>query len=101
MSENEAAEELSELVSESVRLRMMADVPVGAFLSGGVDSSATAGAMAKESSEPIHTYSIGFDQEGYDERPYARCFAEQIGSRHREDVLAPTPELLQRFADTF
>lgn len=99
---DEAAEELEALFSDSVQLRMMADVPIGAFLSGGVDSSATAGAMAEHASAPIHTFAIGFDEPELDERSYSRLFATQIGSHHREDLLsAPTPALMERFADIY
>jgi len=99
---DEAAEELEALFRDSVRLRMMADVPIGAFLSGGVDSSATAGAMAEQASGPIHTFAIGFDEPELDERSYSRLFAAQIGSHHREDLLtAPTPALMERFADVY
>lgn len=97
----EAGEELRALLADSVRLRLMADVPIGAFLSGGVDSCATAGEMADQSLDLIHTYSIGFEDPAFDERPYARRFAETINSRHREDLLKPTPGLLERFANTF
>ncbi len=97
-----AAEELEALLGDSVRLRMMADVPIGAFLSGGVDSSATAGLMAERAPGRICTFSIGFPEAAYDESPHARSFAERIGSRHVEDVLeGPTPALLERFAETY
>jgi len=99
---DEAAEELQALFGDSVRLRLMADVPIGAFLSGGVDSSATAGAMAEHASGPIHTFAIGFDEPEFDERPYSRSFAAQIGSHHREDLLAsPAPALMERFATVY
>lgn len=77
------ANKLRELLEESVALRMHADVPVGALLSGGVDSSAIVALMQQHSSEPIHTYALGFDKDDEDLRR-ARIMAEALGTRHRE-----------------
>lgn len=74
----------------AVRLRMVADVPVGAFLSGGIDSSLVVAAMARQSSRPIRTYSIGFDDPRWDEREPARRVARHFGTEHREWVVRPT-----------
>lgn len=80
-------------VEESVRMQMVSDVPIGAFLSGGVDSSAVVGYMAKHSPHPIRTYAIGFSggeaEALYNELPYARRVAEIFGTQHREIVVRP------------
>ena len=90
-------------LEESVRMQMVADVPIGAFLSGGVDSSAVVGFMARHSTQPIRTYAIGFAggkaEALYNELPYARRVAELFGTQHREivvkpDVVALMPKLL-------
>jgi asparagine synthase (glutamine-hydrolysing) len=73
----------------AVRRRLIADVPLGAFLSGGVDSSAIVGLMARASERPVKTFTIGFDdQDGFDERPYARAVAKRFGTEHHEEVVA-------------
>ena len=80
-------------LEESVRMQMVSDVPIGAFLSGGVDSSAVVGFMARHSQQPIRTYAIGFEggaaEALYNELPYARRVAELFGTRHREIVVKP------------
>lgn len=81
-------EKLEELFTSSVRYRMIADVPVGAYLSGGVDSSAVVAAMAKESNSPIQTFTIGFDEAGYNEFEYAREVAERYNTNHHEIILS-------------
>jgi len=81
-------ERLRELLLEAVRLRMISDVPVGAFLSGGLDSSAVVALMSGLASEPIKTYTIGFEDSGFDETPYARRVAGQFGTVHTEQILA-------------
>ncbi len=80
-------EELRAHLREAVRLRMIADVPLGAFLSGGVDSSAIVAFMAMQSDQPVRTFTIGFDESQYDERAYARTVAERYGTRHEEFVV--------------
>lgn len=77
-------EGLYDLIDDAVRLRMISDVPLGAFLSGGVDSSAIVGLMAKQSSKPVTTCSIGFDSERYDEVQYARQVADLFHTDHHE-----------------
>jgi len=83
-SRAEAEDRLDDLLRQSVGLRMQADVPVGLFLSGGVDSSITAALMCQMSSEPVHSFTIGFDQSSLDESPHARAVAEALGTRHTE-----------------
>ena len=81
--------QLRETLTESVRLRMRSDVPIGAFLSGGVDSSITAGLMQQLSNDPIHTFSIGFPNPAYDETEYAEAAARKLGTRHHVDRVHP------------
>lgn len=91
--EEEIEAELIRRLEEATRKRLVADVPVGAFLSGGVDSSAVVAMMARVSPEPVRTFTIGFDQASHDERPYARIVAERYGTRHQE--LEVTPDAAQ------
>lgn len=76
--------EMLELISDAVRLRMVSDVPLGAFLSGGIDSSGIVGLMASQTNKPVTTCSIGFDSEKFDEVEYARQVANQFGTDHNE-----------------
>jgi asparagine synthase (glutamine-hydrolysing) len=87
--EVEIRTELRRLLEESIRLRMIADVPVGAFLSGGVDSSAVVGLMTQISGERLKTFSIGFEAEGraLDERSYAQIVAKRFGTEHTEVIV--------------
>lgn len=82
-------EGLRHLIEESVKLRMISDVPVGAFLSGGVDSSSVVAMMTRLGQEPVRTFSIGFPETGYDESEHARRVAKSFGTIHRELVLEP------------
>jgi len=77
-------EELAAKLDEAVRLRLVSDVPVGAFLSGGLDSSTVAYWMTRQMSEAVETFSIGFEEPSFDERPWARRAAAALGSRHHE-----------------
>lgn len=88
-SEEECLEELEYRLSEAVEMRLIADVPLGAFLSGGVDSSTIVALMARASSRPVKTFSIGFRQKEFDETPYARLVAEKFGTEHHELILEP------------
>ena len=79
---------LREKLAEAVRVHLMSDVPLGLFLSGGIDSSALAALMAPMVREPIRTFSVGFDEPGASELPYARLMAEHVGAEHREIVVS-------------
>ncbi|NOT27603.1 MAG: asparagine synthase (glutamine-hydrolyzing) [Acidobacteria bacterium] len=89
ISESEACEELVARLREAVRLRLVSDVPLGAFLSGGIDSSAIVALMAGLSDTPVRTFSIGFDEKEFDELPYARLVAERYSTQHHEFVVRP------------
>lgn len=85
----DAKAHLRELVEDSVRRRMISDVPLGAFLSGGLDSTIVAGVMSKVSGRPVKTFTIGFDVEGYDERPFAKAAAAKFATAHHERLVDP------------
>ena len=98
--------ELVERLSAAVRARLISDVPLGAFLSGGVDSSAVVALMARASSEPVKTFSIGFEDRDFDELPYARRLAEQYGTDHHEFIVRPDaaavlPDLVRHYGEPF
>jgi asparagine synthase (glutamine-hydrolysing) len=88
-TEGELVEQLREMLTESVTLHQVSDVPVGAFLSGGLDSSAVVAMMAKPAAGRLKTFSIGFSESGFDELPYARQVAAQFGTDHHDLVLKP------------
>jgi asparagine synthase (glutamine-hydrolysing) len=88
-TEGELVEQLRAMLTESVTLHQVSDVPVGAFLSGGLDSSAVVAMMAKPAAGRLKTFSIGFAESGFDELPYARQVASQFGTDHYDLVLRP------------
>ncbi len=101
-----AAEELRELLTDAVRLRLESDVPLGAFLSGGIDSTIIVGLMQRLCSQPVHTFSIGFPVAEYDESHYARQAAEFLGTRHHEfrvypDAVGILPKLIWHYDEPF
>src|SRR3954447_11327113 len=102
----ELEEELRERIGAAVRRRMISDVPLGAFLSGGVDSSLVVSEMAAASSRPVKTYSIGFEQEEYNELPRARVIAERFATDHHEFVVEPdaidlVPKLVRHYGEPY
>ncbi|WP_165078425.1 MULTISPECIES: asparagine synthase (glutamine-hydrolyzing) [unclassified Desulfovibrio] len=86
--EAELCLELERLMAQAVRRRLVSDVPLGVFLSGGIDSSIVAGLMARESSTPVMSFSIGFTEASYDESRYARIAATAFGTEHHERILS-------------
>jgi len=97
ISEDEACERIRSAVRAATRRRMVADVPLGAFLSGGIDSSTVVAAMAEASSSPVKTFSIGFDRQPFDELAHARRIAELFETEHHEFVVRPAAvEVLPR-----
>src|SRR5258708_935473 len=89
LTEEQAAERVRELFDESVRLRLIADVPLGAFLSGGIDSSSIVASMALQTKEPVKTFSIGFEESEFNELPYARMIADKYRTEHHEIIVRP------------
>ncbi len=88
-SEEECLEELEWRLAEAVRIRLISDVPLGALLSGGTDSSTVVALMARASSKPVKTFSIAFDHEDFNEAHYARLVAQRFGTDHHELVVEP------------
>lgn len=99
-SEEECLEELERRLAEAVRIRLIADVPLGALLSGGIDSSTVVALMARASSKPVKTFSIGFSHDDFNEAHFARIVAKRFGTDHHEMVVEPnvleTVETLSR-----
>lgn len=110
MTDDEAKDSLEALLRDAVKRRMVADVPLGAFLSGGIDSSLVVAMMQAQSENKIRTFSIGFEEASYNEAPYARAVAEHLGTEHTEmyvtpkdawDVIPSLPDLYDEpFADS-
>ncbi len=101
LSLREAAAGVRSQLEAAVRRRLISDVPLGAFLSGGIDSSAVVGIMASQLQRPVQTFTIGFeDTEGFDERPYGRLVAERHGADHHEFVVQPSAvDLVERLVE--
>jgi asparagine synthase (glutamine-hydrolysing) len=102
----ELYEELREQIRAATARRMISDVPLGAFLSGGVDSAAVVAAMAEESSQPVKTFSIGFTSEKFNELPLARLIAERFATEHHELVVDPhaldlIPKIVRHYGEPF
>lgn len=105
-TEEEVCRSLRELFDESVRIRMLADVPLGAFLSGGIDSSSVVASMALQSADPVKTFSIGFREAAFNELEYAAMVARQYHTDHHEILVEPDsvsliPELVRHFDEPF
>ncbi len=106
ISEEDAAEELIERLDEAVRVRMISEVPLGAFLSGGIDSSAIVAMMARHSTRPVKTFSIGFKEKSYSEIEHARRIARLYGTDHTEVIVEPhaidiLPQLVRHYGEPF
>jgi asparagine synthase (glutamine-hydrolysing) len=106
ISEEEAGERAIEILREAVRLRLMSEVPLGAFLSGGIDSSAIVALMSQESSEPVKTFSIGFEEQDFSELQHARRVAEHVGANHHEFIVRPDalevlPTLVEHYGEPY
>ena len=102
----ELTEELRAQIDDAVRVRLVSDVPLGAFLSGGVDSSLIVAFMAMHSSQPVKTFSVGFTSKDHSELPYAKLVAEQYGTDHHEMVVQPDmasviPEFVRHYGEPF
>jgi asparagine synthase (glutamine-hydrolysing) len=99
-------EELDLRLRKAVRYRMVADVPLGAFLSGGLDSATIVALMAQESSKPVKTFSIGFEDDGFNELPFAKLLAERYATDHHEFIVEPQaadilPLLVRHYNEPF
>ena len=106
ISEAEAGERVVELLREAVRIRLMSEVPLGAFLSGGIDSSAVVALMAQESSEKVKTFSVGFEEQDFSELHHARRVAEHVGTEHYEFIVKPDameilPTLVEHYGEPY
>ena len=104
--EKELEVELVDRVKEAVKIRLLSDVPLGAFLSGGIDSSAVVGLMSQEMKEPVKTFSIGFYEESYDELKYAKMVADRFKTDHTEfkvrpDAVEVLPKIVWHYNEPF
>jgi asparagine synthase (glutamine-hydrolysing) len=104
--ENEAVERLRAVLTEAVRLRLIADVPIGALLSGGVDSSVVVALMSRISGQRVKTFSIGFEEDDFNELPYARLVAQQYSTDHHELIVRPLfmeilPTLVRHYGEPY
>jgi asparagine synthase (glutamine-hydrolysing) len=106
IDEDELADRLWEHIVEATRIRLMSEVPLGAFLSGGIDSSAVVAAMAHHMSQPVKTFSIGFPNRDYDEVRYARMVADRYSTDHHEfevepDAIGIMPKLARHYGEPY
>jgi asparagine synthase (glutamine-hydrolysing) len=106
IDEEEAGERVVDLLRDAVRVRLMSEVPLGAFLSGGIDSSAVVALMAQESSDKVKTFSIGFEEQDFSELHHARRVAEHVGTEHHEFIVKPDameilPTLVEHYGEPF
>jgi len=106
ISEEEAGERAIEILRDSVKVRLMSEVPLGAFLSGGIDSSAVVALMAQESNEKVKTFSIGFEEQDFSELHHARRVAEWVGADHHEFIVRPDaveilPLLVEHYGEPY
>lgn len=106
ITEEEAIEETTRILRESTRMRLISEVPLGAFLSGGVDSSAVVALMAQESVQPVKTFSIGFEEEDFSELKYAKRVADHVGAEYNEFIVRPNaldviPTLVEHYGEPY
>ena len=106
LSEQEAGEEAIRILRDAVKVRLMSEVPLGAFLSGGIDSSAVVALMSEESSAPVKTFSIGFEEQDFSELHHARRVAEHVGADHHEFIVRPDalevlPILVEHYGEPY
>ena len=106
ISEEEAGQRTIEILRDSVKVRLMSEVPLGAFLSGGIDSSAVVALMSQESTEKVKTFSIGFEEQDFSELHHARRVAEWVGADHHEFIVRPDaveilPLLVEHYGEPY
>jgi asparagine synthase (glutamine-hydrolysing) len=106
ISEEEAGQRTVAILRDAVKVRLMSEVPLGAFLSGGIDSSAVVALMSQESSERVKTFSIGFDEQDFSELHHARRIAEHVGADHHEFIVRPDavevlPLLVEHYGEPY
>lgn len=106
ISEEEAVEETTRVVREATRARLISEVPLGAFLSGGVDSSVVVALMAEASEKPVKTFSIGFEEQDFSELKYAKRVAEHVGAEYNEFIVRPNaleilPTLVEHYGEPY
>jgi asparagine synthase (glutamine-hydrolysing) len=105
--QNDAVQQLEQRLQDAVRLQSLADVPLGAFLSGGVDSSAIVALMQQQATRRVKTFTVGFEEAGFDESPHARAVAQHLGTEHAElfvtaaQAQAVIPQLPQMYDEPF
>jgi asparagine synthase (glutamine-hydrolysing) len=106
MKLDDAVDELEKVVKDSVKSHLVADVPFGAFLSGGLDSTLVVHYMAQELKQPVKTFSIGFEEEEYNELPFAELVAKKLNTEHHVEIVQPDalkilPELVKHYGEPF